>query len=73
MSDLTIEDKIHEMEKEIALIRLALDMSMISIEKARGLQAAEYERRLEILNGEAARLRQIQIELSAARGLGKRP
>jgi len=51
---------IHELDKEIALVDLRHKKDSASLEKALELQAVEYKRRLEILNGEAQHLQDIQ-------------
>lgn len=53
-------EKIHALDKELAVERAERKHEVMYIEKARGIQAAEYERRLHALNGEAQRLRDIQ-------------
>lgn len=52
--------KLFEIEKNVAVLRTAIEKDIAALHAAKVLQAVEYERRLELLNGEAARLKEIQ-------------
>ena len=55
-----LEQRVAKLAKGLALVRLLHKQDIKNLEKARRLQATEYERRLRDLNGEASRLREMQ-------------
>lgn len=55
-----LEDKITALEIALAVTNTTHEKDMVRIDTALVLQAKEYERRLDLLNGEASRLRDIQ-------------
>lgn len=56
-----LEEKFYELDKQIAILKTVQFKDIESISTALKLQATEYERRLSLLNGEAERLKSMQI------------
>lgn len=57
---MTLESLQVRLESELASLRESMNLRFAAIEQARQLQAVEYQRRLELLNGEAKRLLDMQ-------------
>lgn len=57
-----LDDKLHALDKHIAVLETVQHKDVEAQEAARKLQAAEYERRLEILNHEAEQLKTMQVK-----------
>jgi len=59
--DTDLLDRIAGLSSRLSVMELSLDVRLSAAEKALMLQAQEYARRLDYLNGEAERLRQMQV------------
>jgi hypothetical protein len=55
-----LRERLHETTRNLAVLEARLKAAERATERALALQAAEYERRLEILNHEAAKLSSMQ-------------
>ncbi len=60
MAESDLNEKLHEIDRRLSVHEVSHNKDMQSLSKALDLQAVEYERRLTSLNGEAARLREMQ-------------